>query len=74
MEKKLFLMLSSLFLSFMLLGCGMNQDQEPPPEDQQNGQLEDTGENMDEIEEDLEAPFEDPDNDGIDENDPNPED
>ena len=38
------------------------------------GPLEETGENMDEIEENIEELFEDPDNDGVDENNPNPED
>ncbi|WP_461611887.1 hypothetical protein [Cytobacillus kochii] len=76
MVKRFLLIFSSILLSFSLAACGANedQDQNPPPEDQENGPMEDTGRQLDEVEEDLEAPIEDPDNDGVDENDPNPED
>ena len=71
MFKEYFPNLSVKYSLFHLFGGGgmgkntQNGDQGP---------LEETGENMDEIEENIEELFEDPDNDGVDENNPNPED
>jgi hypothetical protein len=88
-NKKWLLLLTSMFISAMLVGCNFGDQDPPPPETEQNGDQDqqpetnpapeeeqdpDTGENpAEELEEDIEEPFEDPDGDGKDENDPNPE-
>jgi hypothetical protein len=86
MKKKWLLMLTGIFLSVMMVvGCNVDQDQDPAPpeEDHQPERNPAPEEEQDpdpggtparELQEDIEEPFEDPDGDGVDENDPNPED
>lgn len=75
-------MLTGIFFSAMLVGCNVDdQDTAPPEGDQNEEQNQEEEQNpalveetpLEEIEEDIEKPFEDPDRDGVDENDPNPE-
>ncbi|PPA68739.1 hypothetical protein [Jeotgalibacillus proteolyticus] len=63
MNKKWLTMFTGLLLSAALVGCNNDTDD-----------ANDAERNVQEFEEEVEEPFEDPDNDGVDENDLNPED